>query len=60
MRSRSEHDIKDNAWLLVKSDDRFANTEMPNVDRSVVSGLTIEELRKYPNGKKTEISDGKK
>lgn len=43
---------KDNTWLLVKSDDSYANENILNPDLSVISDKTIEELKEGP--KKTK------
>lgn len=52
-----QKDGKDNAWLFRKSDDEFANAEFENAERSVVSGLTIEQLREGADGKESPMPE---
>jgi bifunctional non-homologous end joining protein LigD len=48
---------EDNAWLLIKKGDDFASKEdVLKKDKSVVSNQTLENLKKNPRKRKTELN----
>ncbi len=49
---------KDNAWLLIKHDDEFANKEISHEDVSVRTGRSMEEIAEDKKAKKAIKWDG--
>ena len=53
---------QENAWLLIKKDDKYAiNDDITKKEKSVISSLTLEALaKKYDNDKNGNASGGKR